>query len=397
MKEIPKIAIYSGTIPSTTFIEILIGQLAKTHKVLLFGTLKQEVVYSSKQIKIINTPNNQLLNFLLTLKRTFQLFIIQPRLLAIAISEANGYKGIYKKWMRYCRFLPVLLHKPDIFHLQWANELDRWLFLKSAYGCKIVVSLLGTHINISPKANDHLKQMYLDNFKYVDAFHAVSKDLSNEMALYNVSANKVSVIHTQIKKATFKYFEVQETKCSNILKIVSVGRHHWVKGYRYAIEAIKLISNHGIAVEYTIIAPHKPTEELIYLIESLNLGEIIKFKSEIPQEELFKELKTYDLMLLSSVSEGIANVAVEAMAIGLPVLSTNCGGMSELIVDNYNGWLVPIRSADAISEAVIMFNQLSQKVKNEVVLNAHKFALDNFNEDRIGEEFLVLYKKVLNS
>ena len=67
-------------------------------------------------------------------------------------------------------------------------------------------------------------------------------------------------------------------------------------------------------------------------------------------------MKEADALLLPSVEEGIANVVLEAMAIGLPVVSSNCGGMSEVIVDGDNGLLVatrdPAHLADCIDELI---------------------------------------------
>lgn len=394
MNKTIKIAIYSGSIPSTTFIENLIEEVAKYHDVLLFGTKKKQTTYNSKRIKIIETPINQWRNLPLTIIRTLILLLKYPKRVVIAVKEANTYTSFYQKWMRFSRFVPVLLYAPDIFHLQWATKLNRWVFLKRAYNCKIVLSLLGTHINISPKTNKGLALMYKNYFPKVDAFHVISKAVEGEVISFGVKPESVHLIYTAIKQTTINQFKLPEFKTFESINLVSVGRYHWVKGYTYAIQAIKLLLDRGISVTYTIIAPNRPSEELLFLVQELGLQHCIHFKPTMPQEQLFSELKTYDAMLLPSISEGIANVILEAQALGLPVISTNCGGMAEVIVPNKTGWLVPIRNPKAISDAVEDFINTPFEKRNEMLIRAHKYIAKNFVSESIGRLFFELYDEL---
>jgi colanic acid/amylovoran biosynthesis glycosyltransferase len=72
------------------------------------------------------------------------------------------------------------------------------MFLKQAYDCKLVLSLLGTHINITPKVQLDLKRSYERYFPEVDAFHAVSQSLAKEAALYGAPSERLHVIPTVI-------------------------------------------------------------------------------------------------------------------------------------------------------------------------------------------------------
>src|SRR5690606_34488129 len=100
------------------------------------------------------------------------------------------------QWMRFSRFVPVLLYKPDIFHIQWAGKLNRWVFLKEAYGCHLILSLRGTQINISPKVRPELAKSYVDYFPEVSSFHAVCETIKEETLKYGVSPNKIQTIYT---------------------------------------------------------------------------------------------------------------------------------------------------------------------------------------------------------
>jgi colanic acid/amylovoran biosynthesis glycosyltransferase len=102
-------------------------------------------------------------------------------------------------------------------------------------------------------------------------------------------------------------------------------------------------------------------------------------------------------MLLPSIEEGIANVVVEAMAVGLPVISTNCGGMGELIEHSINGWLVATRDSAAMTQEIINFKQLTVEMIQKVRLNARATIESQFTEETMVQGMEELYREVLGT
>ena len=98
--------------------------------------------------------------------------------------------------------------------------------------------------------------------------------------------------------------------------------------------------------------------------------EYINFINGLSHGDVIEKLSESDLFLLPSVEEGIANAVLEAMALGLPVISTDCGGMSEIIIDNKTGFLVPTRDPEAMARTIIKFCSLDEKEKTEIIHNA---------------------------
>ena len=82
-------------------------------------------------------------------------------------------------------------------------------------------------------------------------------------------------------------------------------------------------------------------------------------------EETISQLSNSDLLLLPSIEEGISNAVLEAMILGVPVISTNCGGMVEVITNNKNGFIVPVRDPDSIAETIQNFINLNKTKKNK--------------------------------
>jgi glycosyltransferase involved in cell wall biosynthesis len=136
--------------------------------------------------------------------------------------------------------------------------------------------------------------------------------------------------------------------------------------------------------------------ELLYQVKDLELQNEVC----LLDKQTFSEVKDYmlhaDVLLLPSVEEGIANVVLEAMALGTLVLSTTCGGMDEVIVDTKNGFLVPIRDSKAIANAINTIATLTLEQKGEIIERAKKKILAQHNEDLMTSGMIDLYHQVLN-
>ncbi len=102
-----------------------------------------------------------------------------------------------------------------------------------------------------------------------------------------------------------------------------------------------------------------------------------------------------NLNLNFPLEEGVPNVAVEAMALGLPVLSTDCGGVSELIEDGVSGWVVPTREARAMARAILGFMELPLGKIEEVRINARKKVEAQHSEEEMVMGMEGLYREVL--
>src|SRR5690606_4074109 len=288
------------------------------------------------------------------------------------------------------KYYPVLWHQPDVFHIQWAKSIGDWMWLQQ-FGTKIIVSLRGVHINYSPITIPVVAAMYQLNFPKVDAFHAVSKAIAIEAQKYNASADRVHVIYSGLPT-----LEVKPSKTeSDVFKILSVGRSHWKKGYKYAIDACHILKNSGINFQYTIIGG-KDSEELQFQIADLDLENNVKLLGKLPFTEVQKYMQDADVLLLSSVEEGIANVVLEAMQLGTLVLSTDCGGMNEVITHGVNGFLVPVRNPEKIATALQHITNLGLEEKEAIKKEAENTIKNQHSSTKMIDDMVALYQKVLD-
>ncbi len=95
---------------------------------------------------------------------------------------------------------------------------------------------------------------------------------------------------------------------------------------------------------------------------------------------------------MPSLEEGVPNVVVEAMAIGLPVISTDCGGVPELITDGKDGWLVPIRDPEAMAASIASFAKLPMERIEEVRVAAREKIETQHNEEQMVRGMEELYE-----
>ena len=395
MKTSLKIAIFSGAIPSTTFIEHLIDGVAKHHQVLLFGVIEKEKHYESKNIRVYKTPYSHILNLCYTVWRLLKLGFTRPKDVIKLFKEISKYNRLYDKWIWFSKFLPIILYRPDIFHMQWTRDLEFYTFLKTRFDIPMVVSLRGAHMHYTPIVLPYIADVYRAIFPAIDRFHAVSESMSQAAQHFGAQKKQIQVIHSPISKSVLGQYLTYKKNATSF-RIGFVGRFHWVKGVRYAFEACTILNSQKFDYNFTVVSSNTPTEEVLFKLNQLQLQNSVNIKSELSQEKLFEVMKSFDVLLLPSLNEGIANVVLEAMAMGIPVISTDCGGMSEVVINNTTGWLVPIRDPKAIAKAIVEVSETSEQEIQRITQNAHNFVKKHFNADNSIKKFLELYEDVIS-
>ncbi|WP_348810499.1 glycosyltransferase family 4 protein [Flavobacterium maritimum] len=384
-----KIAIYSGEIPSTTFIDRLVAGMAQTgYRIYLFGTLKKKKKYG-KNVLIVGYANRfQKLVQYLYFAVLLLLFQNKDKKKLDRLLLQHGNDSFRYK----VKYYPVLYYRPDIFHLQWAKGVGDWMWVQE-FGMKFIVSLRGAHINYSPIADEQLRKRYAHCFPQVDGFHAVSKAIAFEAEKYNASLAKIKVVYSGLSMSNLDF--ENHSIINNPLKVVSIGRSHWKKGYSYALDGLKILQSQSFNFDYSIIGIGTD-EELLLQRSQLGLEEKVRFVAPMPFEAVLAALREADVLLLPSVEEGIANVVLEAMALGTVVIATDCGGMKEVLTDGANGFLVPVRNPLALAEALQKVTALTVTDYQKLSYAARKTIEQQHSHAQMIAGMKTLYESVLN-
>ena len=106
-------------------------------------------------------------------------------------------------------------------------------------------------------------------------------------------------------------------------------------------------------MRFEIIGDGPDRQRVLYTIHDLGLQECVRLLGKLAPDEVLHRLQQADAFLLSSLSEGISNAALEAMACGVPVVTTDCGGMREAVTDGEEGFVVPVRDAESMANALM--------------------------------------------
>lgn len=135
--------------------------------------------------------------------------------------------------------------------------------------------------------------------------------------------------------------------------LISVGHLVELKGHHLAIETLAAISPQHPAARLVIVGDGEERGRLQALAERLGLGPRVVFAGAVPNTALSDWYSAADLLMLASSREGWANVLLEAMACGTPVVATRVGGNAEVLGDAEVGRLVRARDTASLAEAVL--------------------------------------------
>ena len=140
--------------------------------------------------------------------------------------------------------------------------------------------------------------------------------------------------------------------------IFSVGRLTEKKGYIYLIKACRLLKERGYRFECQIVGSGPLQGELQAQIEAHGLTDSMTLCGALPHQEVVERYRQASLFVLPCIvakdgdRDGIPNVLIEAMAMGVPAVSTDHSGIPELIEHNVTGLLVPPNEVDPLAEAL---------------------------------------------
>jgi glycosyltransferase involved in cell wall biosynthesis len=202
------------------------------------------------------------------------------------------------------------------------------------------------------------KKDLIDNFKMPEErIHVVYNPVNSEM----ISKMSSEEINLKINKPV----------------IVTAGRLVYQKGFDILLRAFRKARN-IIESKLLILGAGEKEKELMSLCTSLKLQEDVMFLGF--QENPFKFMKEASVFCLASRYEGLGNVILEAMALGVPVIATDCrSGPGEILGEGKYGILVPVENPDAIAEAIIKVlsdSQLRERLADLSLKRAEDFSVE---------------------
>ncbi|HQA67442.1 MAG TPA: glycosyltransferase family 4 protein [Aggregatilineales bacterium] len=280
--------------------------------------------------------------------------ILAPRRALRAWAAAGaGESGVKERLARFLRFTPFITSQPDIVHFEWNSVAIEYLPFYDLFGCPVVVSCRGSQVQVAPHnpGRGALRAGLEESFRRAAAVHCVSEAIMQEAMQFGLDPAKARVIRPAVDPEFFRP-AAPARKADGRFRVVTTGSLIWRKGYEYALQAIRRLVDREVDVQFDIIGDGPERQRVLYTIIDLGLEVHVSLCGRLTPAEVRSRLQQADAFLLSSLSEGISNAVLEAMACGLPVVTTNCGGMREAVSDGVEGFVVPTRDPEAMAEAL---------------------------------------------
>lgn len=217
-------------------------------------------------------------------------------------------------------------------------------------GTRIGLSCRGAAEQIEPLVDPRRATQLCEAFERADLIHCVSDDMRRTVEGFGAPPERILVNRPAVPVADFAPLRRREPSDRGQLRVLSVGRLHWKKGLDDGLRAVAGARDRGVDVTYRIVGEGDERDKLTFLIAELGLGDRATLLGSRDQEAVRGELDAADVLLLPSLSEGISNAVLEAMAAGRPVITTRCGGMDEVVDDGVDGLLVDVGDHEAMAE-----------------------------------------------
>ncbi len=186
----------------------------------------------------------------------------------------------------------------------------------------------------------------------------------------DVDPSRVTVIHNGVDLESFSSSEEDMKNTApndNKVNICCLANIRPIKGHNFLLEAIGLLKE--IYPDFCFYCIGSFDEEDTYYqalkkkIHELDIENHVKFTGGVPGEQVFGLLRTMDISVLASLSEGMPNTLLESMAAGLPVVATAVGGNVEVVKHGETGYLVPAEDAGKLAEMLLFL--LKNPVKRQ--------------------------------
>ncbi|EKF1166722.1 colanic acid biosynthesis glycosyltransferase WcaL [Escherichia coli] len=258
---------------------------------------------------------------------------------------------------------------------------------------KIATIFHGIDIS-SREVLNHYTPEYQQLFRRGDLMLPISDLWAGRLQKMGCPREKIAVSRMGVDMTRFSPRPVKAP--ATPLEIISVARLTEKKGLHVAIEACRQLKEQGMAFRYRILGIGPWERRLRTLIEQYQLEDVVEMPGFKPSHEVKAMLDDADVFLLPSVTgadgdmEGIPVALMEAMAVGIPVVSTLHSGIPELVEADKSGWLVPENDARALAQRLAAFSQLDTDELAPVVKRAREKVEHDFNQQVINRELASL-------
>lgn len=320
---------------------------------------------------------------------------------ALSSLNAAKYGKQATSFKLLCRAAPAISRPSsyDIIHCHFGLNAIRGLLLKEvkALRGKLVTTFHGVDItkHLQVYGNDMYDQLWTKG----DLFLPISDLFLKKIVNLGCQRDKTHVHHMGIDCSKFKFVS-RHLSLERPVVLATVNRLVEKKGVEYAIRAVAQLINKNIPVQYNIIGEGPLMSDLQQLVKDLQMESNIHFLGWKEQGDVIDILETSDILIAPSVTskngdqEGIPVALMEAMAMGIPIVSTQHSGIPELVQNNSSGFLVPERNVDELANK-LEYLAMNPNTWPEMGLAGRKIVERDYNIHHLNDQLVDIYQSLL--
>tara|TARA_Y100001935_G_C17311238_1_gene516447 strand:+ start:1071 stop:2189 length:1119 start_codon:yes stop_codon:yes gene_type:complete len=206
---------------------------------------------------------------------------------------------------------------------------------------------------------------------------------------FTIKGSKILLIYNGVPVASKRKIHLKQ----DVLKILMAAQFSEVKGWDYLVDTVHSLKNQGVKISCMAAGEGLMLNEVKEKVKSLGLAQEFNFLGHV--ENIYEELQKVDIFILTSKREGMSVAILEAMANGLPVISSDVGGIREQVLNDYEGYVVPIGDVGGYANSV---KKLIDYSKRDLFgKRAYDKAKEKFDQNRMAFEYLKLMERVNDS
>ncbi|MGD1991909.1 MAG: glycosyltransferase family 4 protein [Anaerolineae bacterium] len=292
--------------------------------------------------------------------------------------------------------------RPDVVHVFFGIPCGPigWI-IKRVYRTPYLISLRGADVpsdqvqrfkRIYPLLKPFIRFLWRD----ADALVAVSNGL-RDIAL-ETSDVPIQVIPNAIDLTRFtpRVAWDRESCEDERVKLLFVGRLIRFKNVGTLLEAVAWVKGETtMPFVLEIVGDGVERPELEEQAAELGLAPDVRFRGWVDRSNIVPYYQNADLFVTASIWEGMPNTVLEAMACGLPIIASDVQGSDELVEPGKNGYLVPVRDAKAMAQAILLLVE-NEHERRRMGQQSRRIVQRTFAWDRIAEGYEAVYRRMLN-
>lgn len=224
---------------------------------------------------------------------------------------------------------------------------------------------------------------------------AVGKQVKENLVhFYGFDENDVTVIYNAVKAFDKKVIidkELSKAKSEGYFTIANIGRLSKQKGMEYFIEAAEIVKKQNKMTKFYIVGSGEDEQKLKALIKEKELEDTIVFMGF--RKDIQNIMSQLDLIVLSSLWEGLPLTPIEAFSVGKTIVATSVDGTVEIVKNGENGYLVEPYNSKELAKAICKLID-NESVRKEFEINALKTYKNKFEFDIMKEKYINFYKNI---